>query len=84
MVRAAIQEAAKKREMRYDDIKKIKKGTRRHFHDDITVIVIYLHHQKGSSNGGLKNNVVGCTSAPVDIFSLNADQAEVDLLQTIS
>ncbi|KAL9371100.1 hypothetical protein Peur_036240 [Populus x canadensis] len=84
LVRAAIQEAAKKREMRYDDIKKIKKGTRRHFHDDITVIVIYLHHQKGSSKGGLKNNVVGCTSAPVDIFSLNADQAEVDLLQTIS
>ncbi|KAG5238733.1 PROTEIN PHOSPHATASE 2C 63-RELATED [Salix viminalis] len=84
LVRAAIQEAAKKREMRYNDIKKIKKGNRRHFHDDITVIVIYLHHQKGSSNGRLKNNVAGCTSAPVDIFSLNADQAEVDLLQTIS
>ncbi|KAJ6409505.1 hypothetical protein OIU84_009076 [Salix udensis] len=84
LVRAAIQEAAKKREMRYNDIKKIKKGNRRHFHDDITVIVFYLHHQKGSSNGRLKNNVAGCTSAPVDIFSLNADQAEVDLLQTIS
>jgi hypothetical protein len=84
LVRAAIQEAAKKREMRYNDIKKIEKGIRRHFHDDITVIVIYLDHQKGSSNGRLKNNAIGCTSAPVDIFSRDADQAEADMLQTIS
>uniref|UniRef100_A0A6M2EBG7 protein-serine/threonine phosphatase n=1 Tax=Populus davidiana TaxID=266767 RepID=A0A6M2EBG7_9ROSI len=84
LVRAAIQEAAKKREMRYNDIKKIEKGIRRHFHDDITVIVIYLDHQRGSSNGRLKNNAIGCTSAPVDIFSRDADQAEVDMLQAIS
>uniref|UniRef100_A0A6N2MF78 protein-serine/threonine phosphatase n=1 Tax=Salix viminalis TaxID=40686 RepID=A0A6N2MF78_SALVM len=84
LVRAAIQEAAKKREMRYNDIKKIEKGIRRHFHDDITVIVIYLDHQKGSSNGRLKNSAIGCTRAPVDIFSRDADQAEVDLLQSIS
>lgn len=84
LVRAAIQEAAKKREMRYNDIKKIEKGIRRHFHDDITVIVIYLDHQRGSSNGRLKNNAIGCTSAPVDIFSRDVDQAEVDMLQAIS
>ena len=84
LVRAAIQEAAKKREMRYNDIKKIEKGIRRHFHDDITVIVIYLDHQKGSSNGRLKNSAIGCTRAPVDIFSRNADQAEMDLLQSFS
>ncbi|KAH8519741.1 hypothetical protein H0E87_001250 [Populus deltoides] len=84
LVTAAIQEAAKKREMRYNDIKKIEKGIRRHFHDDITVIVIYLDHQKGSSNGRLKNNAIGCTCAPVDIFSRDADQAEADMLQTIS
>ncbi|KAG0468840.1 hypothetical protein HPP92_018168 [Vanilla planifolia] len=42
LVRAALDEAAKKREMRYDDMKRIEKGMRRHFHDDITVIVIYL------------------------------------------
>ncbi|KAJ9175191.1 hypothetical protein P3X46_013769 [Hevea brasiliensis] len=83
LVRAALQEAAKKREMRYDDIKKIDRGVRRHFHDDITVIVIYLDHQKGPSSGGLKQNVIGCTTAPVDIFSLNADQVEKDLLQSI-
>ncbi|KAF2320953.1 hypothetical protein GH714_032186 [Hevea brasiliensis] len=84
LVRAALQEVAKKREMRYDDIKKIDRGIRRHFHDDITVIVIYLDHQKGPVNGRLKQNPVGCTTAPVDIFSLNADHVEEDLLQSIS
>ncbi|XP_021854801.1 probable protein phosphatase 2C 60 [Spinacia oleracea] len=42
LVKTALQEAAKKREMRYSDLKKIERGVRRHFHDDITVIVIYL------------------------------------------
>ncbi|KAL1296102.1 hypothetical protein HN51_056861 [Arachis hypogaea] len=81
LVRAALQEAAKKREMRYDDIKKIDKGIRRHFHDDITVIVIYLdHHDSSSSNGRFKQSAVGCTTAPIDIFSLNADEAEKSML----
>jgi pyruvate dehydrogenase phosphatase len=42
LIRAALQEAAKKREMRYSDLKKIDRGVRRHFHDDITVIVVFL------------------------------------------
>lgn len=42
LVKAALQEAAKKREMRYSDLKKIDRGVRRHFHDDITVIVVFL------------------------------------------
>ncbi|KAK8553732.1 hypothetical protein V6N13_072673 [Hibiscus sabdariffa] len=42
VVRAALQEVAKKREMRYGAIRKIEKGIRRHFHDDSTVVVIYL------------------------------------------
>ncbi|CAM8974293.1 unnamed protein product [Rhodiola kirilowii] len=42
LVRAALHEAAKKREMRYSDLKKIDRGVRRHFHDDITVIVLFL------------------------------------------
>ncbi|XP_047315211.1 probable protein phosphatase 2C 63 [Impatiens glandulifera] len=63
LVGAAIEKAAKKREMRYKDIRKIEKGVRRHFHDDITVIVMYLdHHQKLSAD-------VGCISPPMDIFS---------------
>lgn len=84
LVRAALQEAAKKREMRYDDIKKIDKGIRRHFHDDITVIVIYLDHHAGSSNGRFKQPSVGYTTAPVDIFSLKADEAEKRMLGTVA
>lgn len=44
LVKAALQEAAKKREMRYSDLRKIDKRVRRHFHDDITVIVLFLNH----------------------------------------
>ncbi|KAF5729548.1 serine/threonine protein phosphatase 2C [Tripterygium wilfordii] len=42
LVKAALCEAAKKREMRYSDLKRIDRGVRRHFHDDITVIVLFL------------------------------------------
>lgn len=42
LVKSALCEAAKKREMRYSDLKKIDRGVRRHFHDDITVIVLFL------------------------------------------
>ncbi|TYG75507.1 hypothetical protein ES288_D03G037000v1 [Gossypium darwinii] len=85
LVRAALQEVAKKREMRYSDIKKIKKGIRRHFHDDITVIVIYLDKHRGSfCNKRTKQNAMGCTVAPVDIYSFNADGGDEDLLQKIT
>jgi pyruvate dehydrogenase phosphatase len=30
--------------MRYDDLKKVEKGVRRFFHDDITVVVVYIDH----------------------------------------
>lgn len=42
LITAALHEAAKKREMRYSDLKKIDRGVRRHFHDDITVVVVFL------------------------------------------
>ncbi|PPD72122.1 hypothetical protein GOBAR_DD30975 [Gossypium barbadense] len=85
LVSAALREVAKKREMRYGDIKKIEKGIRRHFHDDITVIVIYLDQHRGSSHNIVKHNAMGCTTAPVDIYSYNADEGyEGDLLQTVS
>jgi pyruvate dehydrogenase phosphatase len=42
LLKAALCEAAKKREMRYSDLKRIDRGVRRHFHDDITVIVLFL------------------------------------------
>ncbi|EXB76665.1 putative protein phosphatase 2C 63 [Morus notabilis] len=79
LVRTAIQEAAKKREMRYDDIKKIDRGIRRHFHDDITVVVVFLDHHESSSKRRFKQHSVGCTTAPVDIYSMSADASEEDL-----
>uniref|UniRef100_A0A7N0U5Z2 protein-serine/threonine phosphatase n=1 Tax=Kalanchoe fedtschenkoi TaxID=63787 RepID=A0A7N0U5Z2_KALFE len=42
LVKVALREAARKREMRYSDLKKIERGIRRHFHDDITVVVLFL------------------------------------------
>ncbi|KAL0365318.1 UNVERIFIED_CONTAM: putative protein phosphatase 2C 63 [Sesamum angustifolium] len=75
LVAAALQEAAKKREVRYKDIKKIERGIRRHFHDDITVVVIYLDHHKSSSKPNHKQSTAGCITPPVDIFSYNSDEA---------
>ncbi|KAJ9551942.1 hypothetical protein OSB04_015987 [Centaurea solstitialis] len=71
LVGAALERATRKRELRYKDIKKIGKGIRRRFHDDITVIVIYLDQQKGSS---ANDTNLGCTTAPVDIFSSKKDK----------
>jgi len=31
--------------MRYADLKKVEKGIRRFFHDDITVVVIFVDHE---------------------------------------
>uniref|UniRef100_A0A2P2JN20 Uncharacterized protein n=1 Tax=Rhizophora mucronata TaxID=61149 RepID=A0A2P2JN20_RHIMU len=77
LVIAALQEAAKKSEISYKGIKRIEKGARRKYHDDISVIVMYLDHSVGSSSGRLKDQVlVDCTSTPADIFSLNTDEAK--------
>ncbi|KAG6474849.1 hypothetical protein ZIOFF_064064 [Zingiber officinale] len=42
LVKAALQKAATKREMRYSDLESVDNHARRHFHDDITVIVVFL------------------------------------------
>ncbi|KAJ3680408.1 hypothetical protein LUZ60_016686 [Juncus effusus] len=44
LVTAALKEAARKRQMRYEDLQKVEKGIRRYFHDDITVVVIFIDH----------------------------------------
>ena len=78
LVRAALEEVAKKREMRYEDLRKTDKGLRRHFHDDITVIVLYLDHSKESQNGrSRRKGVYDCINTPIDIFSLNSDEADL-------
>ncbi|KAI3519143.1 hypothetical protein L1887_08170 [Cichorium endivia] len=63
LVKTALQEAAKKREMRYTDLKKIDRGVRRHFHDDITVVVVFLDLNPVSSWKGPTLSLRGENSA---------------------
>lgn len=77
LAKTALNEAAKKREMKYEEIRRIEKGTRRYYHDDITVIVIYLDNSQGTPTGRVMDrDNFNCTTTPVDIFSLNSDQAD--------
>jgi pyruvate dehydrogenase phosphatase len=64
-VKSALQEAAKKREMRYSDLKGIERGIRRHFHDDITVVVVYLDPKL--SNRGSTPSSHTSAKCPVDM-----------------
>ncbi|KAL6336276.1 hypothetical protein AAG906_014445 [Vitis piasezkii] len=66
LVKTALQEAAKKREMRYSDLKKIDRGVRRHFHDDITVVIVFLDPLliKRSSSSGCPFSIKGGVKAP--------------------
>ncbi|RWW06173.1 hypothetical protein GW17_00030511 [Ensete ventricosum] len=62
LVKAALQAAAKKREIRCSDLEKINRGVRRHFHDDMTVIVVFLNSNlasRASSIGGPKTSIRG-------------------------
>ncbi|KAJ4909290.1 Protein phosphatase 2C family protein [Raphanus sativus] len=52
LVKMALRAAAKKREMISTDVKKIERGVRRHFHDDIIVVVILLGTNVVSSAKG--------------------------------
>ncbi|KAJ7976003.1 Phosphatase 2C family protein [Quillaja saponaria] len=45
LLTAALIEAARKREMRYKDLKNVEKGIRRFFHDDITIVVVFIDHE---------------------------------------
>lgn len=65
LVKAALQEAAKKREMRYSDLKGIERGIRRHFHDDITVVVVYLDPKL--TNKGSTPSTPTSSKCPVDM-----------------
>lgn len=68
LVKAALQEAAKKREMRFADLKKIERGVRRHFHDDITVVVVFIdsHLINKSSLSNCPFSIKGGVTAPAD------------------
>ena len=66
-MKAALQEAAKKREMRYSDLKKIDRGVRRHFHDDITVIVVFLDSNLVSRASSGKFNSVSIRGGGINL-----------------
>ncbi|KAG2696535.1 hypothetical protein I3843_07G061500 [Carya illinoinensis] len=67
LVKAALQEAAKKREMRYSDLKKIDRGVRRHFHDDITVIVVFLDSNLVSRSSSAKGPTLSVRGGGVNL-----------------
>ncbi|XP_074371713.1 putative protein phosphatase 2C 79 isoform X2 [Apium graveolens] len=66
LVKSALQEAAKKREMRYSDLKKVARGVRRHFHDDITVVVVFLDYNLVSKASLLRGPTVSLRAASVN------------------
>lgn len=75
LARAGIEEAARKRGLRYEDLSLLEKELRRHIHDDITVIVIYfdnsisgLKHGRSDSNPLLSHSIT-----PVDIASYHGE-----------
>ncbi|KAM3709882.1 hypothetical protein ACJW31_02G208000 [Castanea mollissima] len=67
LVKVALQEAAKKREMRYTDLKKIDRGVRRHFHDDITVIVVFLDSNLVSRASSVRGPTLSVRGGGVNI-----------------
>nr|AAW29521.1 BTH-induced protein phosphatase 2C 2 K2 form [Oryza sativa Indica Group] len=80
LVKAALKEATRKREVSFRDLKTIEKGVRRHFHDDISVIVVYLDRHRGRRHTRVVDSSSNCTNAPVDIYSSNSGQS-VETLQ---
>ncbi|KAF2302125.1 hypothetical protein GH714_032868 [Hevea brasiliensis] len=67
LMKAALQEAAKKREMRYSDLKKIDRGVRRHFHDDITVIVVFLDSNLVSRASSVKGSNISVRGGGISL-----------------
>ncbi|WJX28205.1 [pyruvate dehydrogenase (acetyl-transferring)]-phosphatase [Trifolium repens] len=50
LLQTALNEAARKSEVSYNDLLKVEKGTRRFFHDDITIVVIFIDHELQNQN----------------------------------
>ncbi|MCO5578985.1 hypothetical protein L7F22_032836 [Adiantum nelumboides] len=49
LIRAALTAAAKRHKVRYEDLKKLDKKSKRMYHDDITVVVVFIDHGKEES-----------------------------------
>ncbi|BAF20664.1 probable protein phosphatase 2C 61 [Oryza sativa Japonica Group] len=76
LVQAALGEAARKREVRRGDLRRIERGVRRHFHDDITAVVVFLDlDDDGGRRARRRGRVVdssssSCSNTPLDVYSL--------------
>lgn len=73
LVKTALQRAAKKREMRYSDLRRIEPGVRRYFHDDISVVVVYFDAKMARSSPLQRGRRLSLDqmNVSVDIFSSN-------------
>ncbi|KAL1823519.1 hypothetical protein ACET3Z_010297 [Daucus carota] len=67
LVKSAMQKAANKRELQYSDIKGVERGIRRHFHDDITAVVVFLDSGLLSRAGSLRGPTVSLRAANTTI-----------------
>jgi pyruvate dehydrogenase phosphatase len=79
LVRAAQMEVARKKEVRYETIRRVEKGHRRRFHDDITVVVLFLDGCKGAAARSSGPEGIDSTCAPIDVYSFSptgGDQLE--------
>lgn len=78
LVKVALQEAAKKREMRYSDLKKIDRGVRRHFHDDITVVVVFLDSNLVSRASSVRGLTLSLRGRGVNLPAKTATTMELN------
>ncbi|KAL8144622.1 putative protein phosphatase 2C 43 [Apium graveolens] len=61
LLESALSEAARKFEITYDELKKFGKGRRRMFHDDITVVVIFIDNELLKNKADVPAmSVLGC------------------------
>ncbi|EPS67232.1 hypothetical protein M569_07544 [Genlisea aurea] len=72
LVETALHAAADKREIRYPDLKNIAAGVRRHFHDDITAVVVFLHRSSITTNRSSSSKTLTVSVKGGDTF-LNPD-----------
>lgn len=72
LVKAAIVQAAKKREMRYSDLMNIGRDVRRHFHDDITVTVLFFDSNLISNASSRKGPAVSLRGGSIAQLPANS------------
>lgn len=72
LVMAAMRKAAAKREMRMSDFMKIDLQVRRHFHDDITVIVLFLDSNLVSETSSSRGPTVSLRTGSMTILPANS------------